>query len=147
MKSIVASFLFLMIFSQYCLAANTQLYSLYGKDLLTVPVIVRVKFQDKTGQSWYNATLHERQDFLLKWEANRNAASLSKEEERKQLNKLKMTIATAEKNRLIAAKQAAKVEADAKRARIQEKAENDQKISALKRKRVQGLKSLRRRQR
>ena len=53
---------------------QVDLQKIYGEDLgSNIPPLVRLKYQNDTGKSWGRAGYEEREEFLAKWQAQRQA--------------------------------------------------------------------------
>jgi len=140
MKTLLTFILVFLLGSAAVLAA--ELEDTFGQDLLKVPATVRLKFNNQTGRSWFDASLRERSAFLDEWVAANEAVTA---QEQKDLKAQKQKDKDAQ---LIAKDKRAKDRAEAVRVKDKERKareearQKDQIRKDLIKKRTEALKHL-----
>jgi len=119
-----------------------ELATIYGEELMKVPPLIRLQFQNTTGKSWVESTFEERESFLLDWQENRKAdqkALLDRAKDFKDKQKIQEEHALARQAKKLAKARAAQAKEEAKQ---KEKETRDKKTALLKQEREDAMRKL-----
>jgi hypothetical protein len=123
-----------------------KLETIYGEDLMKVPLLIRSKFQSDTGKSWDDTTLEERTEFLAKWQQKRMADQDSEKNRAKEIQNQKKTAADREHIRQLKKQAKAHALEEKQRAKDAEKRAKEEKKRNLIKKREDALNDLKKTQ-
>ena len=151
MKTLISAIVLFFIFAifPFSLQAKSKinLPEIYGKDLYSVPALIRIKYQNETGRAWHDTSYDERTAFLTNWYAEKDAVA-RKEKDREKQNLLdEKEKQRVRKDKLRVKKDKEKAKREKEKAVEKEKKERRKKLKDLEKKRKEALRRLKKAQR
>ena len=127
-------------------AKGPKMETIYGEDLMKVPPLIRLKFQNNTGRSWDDTTQEERTQFLSEWQTHKAADKADEENRAQEIKNEKKQLAKKELNKSRLKRNKERAARDKEKARMAEKKTEDKKKQELVKKRTKTMRSLKKSQ-
>jgi hypothetical protein len=143
---IAISALFLVFLCPAQATKGPKMEDIYGEELLNVPPVIRLKFQNDTGKVWSDTAFDERQEFLVKWQEKRNASLKEDENRANEIKDEKKALQQKERIKDNIKRNAEKVLREKEKAKQKEKQEEERKKRELNKKRDKAMGNLKKAQ-